>query len=143
MACTPTLCAASVSRFLSRPVIATRAPASANDCAIARPIPRLPPVINATEFFRFINPPSRTVMHAPGLAEKRAFDDIKIVKMSRLQPPCLLLGMFLVSLCQGQTAKVPQASSVEVQGDTFVQTIDAIKRSVIPAVCLVKNPYGS
>ena len=41
----------------SRPVIATRAPLAARDCAMARPMPLLPPVINATAFRKFILPP--------------------------------------------------------------------------------------
>ena len=35
----------------------TRAPLAARDCAMARPMPLLPPVINATAFRKFILPP--------------------------------------------------------------------------------------
>src|SRR5271169_3547459 len=54
MACTLSSRAVSASRSLSRPVMATRAPLAASDWATARPIPLLPPVINATAFLRFI-----------------------------------------------------------------------------------------
>src|SRR5206468_12541102 len=55
--CAFTLRAASANRLSSRPVMATRAPAPASTCAMARPMPLLPPVINAVAFCRFMFPP--------------------------------------------------------------------------------------
>src|ERR1700738_3079983 len=57
MGCPPNPRAAAARRSLSRPVMATRAPLAARDCAMARPMPLLPPVTNAAAFFKFIFSP--------------------------------------------------------------------------------------
>src|SRR5579864_2243986 len=57
MACTFRVPAVSASLRSSRPVMATRAPLAARVWAMARPMPLLPPVINATAFCRFILAP--------------------------------------------------------------------------------------
>ena len=55
MGVAPTAFAAAFNRASSRPVMATRDPASTRAFAIARPIPLDPPVTSAVRFLRFIS----------------------------------------------------------------------------------------
>src|SRR5688572_30926044 len=57
MGCAPISLLAAASRFSSRPVMATFAPAAMNALAIARPMPLEPPVTNAVAPVRFTSRP--------------------------------------------------------------------------------------